>query len=124
MTPSANGKICYIEMPASDVRKSADFYAGIFGWTVRRRGDGATVFDDSTGQVSGAFVEGRAPASRSDLLVYIMVSDIHATLEAIVAGGGVVVQPVGADHPESTAHFQDPAGNVIGLYQEPSQKGS
>ena len=125
MPPSnANGKICYIEMPASDVRKSAAFYAGIFGWTMRRRGDGATAFDDATGQVSGAFLEGRAPASRAELLVYIMVSDIHATLEAIVAGGGAIAQPVGADQPEITARFKDPTGNVLGLYQEPTLKGS
>ena len=27
-----NGKICYIEMPALDIRRSADFYAKVFGW--------------------------------------------------------------------------------------------
>ena len=27
-----NGKICYIEMPALDVRRSADFYAKVLGW--------------------------------------------------------------------------------------------
>ncbi len=30
-TPT-NGKICYIEMPALDIRRSADFYAKVFGW--------------------------------------------------------------------------------------------
>jgi hypothetical protein len=29
------------------------------------------------------------------------------------------VQPIGADAPEITARFADPAGNVIGLYQQP-----
>jgi hypothetical protein len=29
------------------------------------------------------------------------------------------VQLIGADAPEITARFRDPAGNVIGLYQEP-----
>jgi len=28
------------------------------------------------------------------------------------------VQPIGADAPEITARFSDPAGNVLGLYQE------
>ncbi len=27
----ANGKICYIEMPANDIARSADFYKGVFG---------------------------------------------------------------------------------------------
>ena len=39
MAPTAkNGKVCYIEMPTTDVARSADFYAKVFGWSVRRRG--------------------------------------------------------------------------------------
>lgn len=48
-----------------------------------------------------------------------MVDDIGATIESIVAHGGEIVQPVGADAPEITARFRDPGGNVLGLYQEP-----
>ena len=51
-----NGKICYIEIPAIDVARSADFYASVFGWKIRRRGDGATAFDDGVGEVSGAIL--------------------------------------------------------------------
>ena len=67
-----NGKICYIELPATDVARSADFYRKVFGWNVRKRGDGSTAFDDAVGQVSGAWVLGRAPASAPGLLVYVM----------------------------------------------------
>ena len=37
----ANGKICYIEMPANDINTSAAFYKEVFGWNIRQRGDGA-----------------------------------------------------------------------------------
>jgi predicted enzyme related to lactoylglutathione lyase len=37
----ANGKICYIEMPSTDVTHSADFYQRVFGWNIRKRGDGS-----------------------------------------------------------------------------------
>ena len=47
-----------------------------------------------------------------------MVDSVAASLEAIVANGGEIVQPIGADAPEITARFRDPAGNVIGLYQQ------
>jgi predicted enzyme related to lactoylglutathione lyase len=50
-----------------------------------------------------------------------MVDNVAATLEAIVGSGGEIVQPIGADAPEITARFSDPAGNVIGLYQEPAR---
>jgi len=56
MPTGKNGKICYIELPTSDVKKSAAFYSNIFGWNVRTRGDGAQAFDDTTGEASGSFV--------------------------------------------------------------------
>ena len=92
----------------------------MFGWRLRKRGDGATAFDDTTGEVSGTWVTGRPPASDPGLLLYIMVDDAEATVEAIVAHGGEIVQPIGGDAPEITARFRDPGGNVIGIYQEPS----
>src|SRR5713101_419910 len=65
MAPTlANGKICYIEMPATDIARSADFYKRVFGWVIRKRGDGSTAFDDTTGQVSGTWVLGRPPDAR------------------------------------------------------------
>jgi predicted enzyme related to lactoylglutathione lyase len=117
---SINGKICYLEMPARDIGQSADFYSKAFGWRIRKRGDGATVFDDTTGAVSGAWVLGRPAWSEPGLLFYIMVNDIEAGIEAVVRQGAVIVQPLGVDAPELTARFRDPGGNVIGLYQEPT----
>ena len=120
MASSTNGKICYVELPAVDVARSAAFYERVFGWRMRRRGDGATAFDDTTGQVSGAFVTGRgAWAGTPGLLVYVMVDDIEAAVRLVVEAGGEIVQPIGADAPELTARFRDPGGNVVGLYQEP-----
>jgi hypothetical protein len=116
----ANGKICYIELPATDIARSADFYKRVFGWNIRKRGDGSTAFDDSVGEVSGAWVVGRPPAAEPGMLFYIMVDSVAATVDAIIANGGEIVQPVGADAPEITARFRDPAGNVIGLYQQPA----
>ena len=119
MAPTlANGKVCYIEMPTTDIRRSADFYQEVFGWRVRQRGDGSTAFDDTTGQVSGSWVLGRPPAEPG-LLVYIMVDSVRTTIDAIMAHGCEIVQPVGMDAPEITARFRDPGGNVIGLYQQP-----
>jgi len=115
-----NGKICYIEIPATDVARSADFYSRVFGWNIRQRGDGATAFDDGVGEVSGAWVVGRPPAAQPGFMVYIWVDSVAATIDAVVANGCDIVQPIGADAPEITARFRDPGGNIVGLYQEPS----
>ena len=118
MADGQNGKICYIEIPAADVARSSEFYSRVFGWTIRQRGDGATAFDDTTGNVSGAWVLGRPPQSPG-LMVYVMVDSVAATVDDVVANGGEIVQQIGADAPEITARLRDPGGNVIGLYQNP-----
>ena len=115
----ANGKVCYLEIPALDISRSASFYKAVFGWQIRQRGDGSTAFDDAVGEVSGTWVVGRRAATEPGLLIYIMVDSVATTVDAVVANGGKIVQPIGMDAPEITARFGDPAGNVIGLYQQP-----
>jgi len=125
MAPTfANGKICYVEIPAIDLPRSALFYQAVFGWAVRRRGDGSTAFDDAVGEVSGTWVVGRPPSREPGLLLYIMVDSVAATIDAVIAHGGEIVQPIGVDAPEVTARFRDPGGNVIGLYQHPNRSAS
>jgi len=117
----ANGKICYLEIPTTDIPRSVKFYQAVFGWQTRRRGDGATAFDDAVGEVSGAWVTGRPSSPVPGLLLYVMVDSVAKTVEAVVAHGGRIVQPIGVDVPEITARLADPDGNVLGLYQEPNQ---
>jgi predicted enzyme related to lactoylglutathione lyase len=114
----ANGKICYIEIPATGIARSADFYHRSVGWSIRKRGDGSTAFDDGVGQVSGTWVLGRPPASAPGFMIYIMVDSVEETIEKIVANGGEIVQPIGGDAPEITARFRDPGGNVVGLFEQ------
>ena len=123
MPPSyGNGKICYVEIPALDIQRSAEFYANAFGWQTRTRGDGAIAFDDGVDQVSGTWVRGRKPMTDVGLLIYVMVDDIEATIAKVKSAGGEIVQPVGADAPEITARFRDPGGNILGLYQQPASR--
>ncbi|MGB6667522.1 MAG: VOC family protein [Candidatus Acidiferrum sp.] len=116
-------RVCYIEIPAKDVYRSADFYEKVFGWNIRNRESERPSFDDATGNVSGAWVTGRESTHKPGLLAYVWVNNIDATLARITAEGGVVVETAHADSPGGTskiATFRDPAGNLIGLYQEES----
>ncbi len=115
-----DGKICYVEIPATDVDASARFYAEVFRWTIRVRGDGQRAFDDTTGAVSGSWVLGRPPLREPGMLTYIMVDSIDATLRKVATAGGKVatpLTPLGAAG-EAFATVVDPAGNLLGLYQE------
>jgi predicted enzyme related to lactoylglutathione lyase len=113
------GKICYIEIPATDVQQSAEFYRRAFGWQIRQRGDGATAFDDTVNEVSGTWVLGRPAATEPGLVVYIMVGSAAAAVEAIIAAGGEIVHRSDPDAHEVVATFRDLAGNFIGIYQQP-----
>jgi predicted enzyme related to lactoylglutathione lyase len=113
------GKLCYIEIPAADGAASAEFYQSAFGWKIRRRGDGAVAFDDTVGEVSGTFVVGRPVAREPGLVVYVMVARVDAALDAVRAAGGEVVRPVDPGAGEVFAWVRDPAGNVLGVYQQP-----
>lgn len=114
----ATPRICYLEIPAVDPRVSADFYATVFDWRIRERGDGALAFDDG-GEVSGAFVTGRLPQDASGITTYVMVDDAEATVALIVAAGGTIEAPLGHST-ETIALFRDPGRNVLGVYQEPA----
>ncbi len=113
------GKICYIEIPAKNVSQSADFYRRAFGWTTRQRGDGSTAFDDTVNQVSGTWVVGRPAAAEPGLMVYIMVASAADAVKAVVSAGGVIVRPMDPHDREVFATFRDPAGNILGIYQQP-----
>jgi predicted enzyme related to lactoylglutathione lyase len=52
-------------------------------------------------------------------MTYIMVDSVEDTLRRIVAAGGKVAAPVERMRQgEAIASFEDPAGNVFGLYQQ------
>ncbi|HVZ96630.1 MAG TPA: VOC family protein [Chitinophagaceae bacterium] len=113
----AHGKICYLEIPAENVAASARFYEKVFGWKIRADNTGHTAFDDTVGGVSGMWVTGRKPLSDPGIIISIMVDNAEATLESIRRHGGVITQETGKDFPEITAHFRDPGGNILGIYQ-------
>ncbi|MGH2873891.1 MAG: VOC family protein [Solirubrobacteraceae bacterium] len=114
----ATGKICYLEIPATDVDRSSRFYADAFGWELRTRGDGAIAFDDAVKEVSGTWVTGRSPSAQPGIMVHVMVADLDASLATIRAAGGEVLSEDAAPG-ERVGHVADPAGNVIGVYQQP-----
>jgi predicted enzyme related to lactoylglutathione lyase len=120
----ATGKICYIEIPATDIERSAEFYSQAFGWQIRERGDGHTAFDDTVGEVSGTWVLDRPPSSQPGVMIYVMVADADAAVDGVLRAGGEIVQPIDPDAHERVATFRDPAGNVLGIYEQPGLAGT
>jgi len=97
-----------------------DVYQKVICWELAKCGDGAIAFDDGVCQVSGTWVLNRPPSITPGLMLYSMVMDAAATVKSIIANGAEIVQSISADHPEITARFRDPGGDVIGIYQQPA----
>ena len=113
-----HGRLSYVQIPANNVRESSAFYASVFGWHIRGGSEHHLSFTDATGDMIGAWVTGRASSREPGVLPYIYVHGVDATLERIKASGGEVATP---PYPEGglwVATFHDPAGNVMGIWQQ------
>jgi uncharacterized protein len=113
-----HGGLSYLEIPALDARRSAAFYAEVLGWNLREQDTDDPRFSDATGHLIGRWRTDRAAAREPGLLPYIYVSHIDDAVERAVTHGGEVVKP---PYPEGNlwvATIRDPAGNVIGLWQQ------
>jgi predicted enzyme related to lactoylglutathione lyase len=107
-----------MQIPAVDPRASAKFYAEVFGWEARGDGDAHIGFTDATGDFIGAWVTGREVSKDPGVLPYIYVHGIDAILERITSAGGETVKPPYPEEGLWVATFRDPAGNVIGVWQQ------
>ena len=112
-----NGRLSYVQIPAVNVRESAEFYARAFGWNVRSGTDHHLSFTDATGDMIGAWVTGRAASREPGVLPYIYVHGIDAAIVRLTAAGGAVVTSPYREGDLWVATFRDPAGNVIGIWQ-------
>lgn len=109
--------ISYLRIPADDPHRSAGFYATAFDWSVDLDRDDPS-FEDGTGHVIGHFSSEHRVAGEAGVRPYVFVESVDETLDKIVAGGGEVVT---APYPEGdlwVALFRDPAGNVVGVWQQ------
>lgn len=107
----AHGQVCYVQIPALDVGRSAAFYATAFGWTT-----GGASFE-APGMI-GQFSDGLEPAVEGGILCWINVDVLPEALERVRAGGGEVLEDPHPDGPTRVlATVRDPAGNVVGVVE-------
>jgi predicted enzyme related to lactoylglutathione lyase len=113
-----HGGLSYLEIPAVDTSRSASFYEKVLGWNVREYGSDNPRFDDPTGHLIGRWVTCHAISREPGFLPYIYVDRIDEAVKRVPEHGGEVVK---APYPEGdlwVARVRDPAGNMIGLWQQ------
>jgi predicted enzyme related to lactoylglutathione lyase len=113
-----NGGLSYIEIPATDLRQSAAFYQAVLGWQMRGDDPDQPKFSDQTGHLIGRWVSGRAISRKPGLLPFIYVDGIDDVAKRVVTNGGEIVKPPYREGNLWISIFRDPAGNLLGLWQE------
>jgi predicted enzyme related to lactoylglutathione lyase len=116
-TVARPGGISYLGLPARDAAESAEFYRAVFGWEVRGTPDRLS-FSDGTGHVIGHWRTDLPATGEAGIRPYIYVTRLDEVLAKAVEQGAEVVS---APYPEGSltiATVRDPAGNVIGIWQE------
>jgi hypothetical protein len=100
------------------VHEAARFYEAVFGWAVRDHDSDRPTFDDGSGYISGAWMTDQAVSREPGLLLYIYVEGIDEAVARIADHGGDLVRAPYAEGTLRVATFRDPAGNVLGLWEE------
>ena len=120
----ALGSIGWVDLTVPDADAVRDFYVAVAGWqaTPLSMGD----YDDYVMQAPGAtaasagICHARGPNTGIPpvWMIYIVVADLDASLDACRARGGAVVSgPRGAGGTARMAIVRDPAGAHAALYQ-------
>ncbi len=105
------GTIVFVEIPVRDLKRAADFYAGLFGWSFYNEHEpDRWLFTPGGRGAMGAITTSR-PAGTGGIVISVSVDDVTLTVDrAIALGGG----PTG-DVREGTAgrrtEIIDPDGN-------------
>ena len=116
--------IAFFEIPASDFRRSVEFYKAVMGvqLLVAECGDEKMACFVQEGQTVGAV--SYAPdfrPSEHGVLIHFRCDDLDASLQRVVEQGGQVVLPktkIQAEGKGCFALFADPSGNRVGLYAD------
>lgn len=108
--------IDYVELGVRDLAATKAFYERAFGWRFNDYGPeyAAIAAPDGDGEVGGLNA-GREPG-RGGALVLLFSEDLDATVAAVRAAGGEVIEGP-YDYPGGRRfHFTDPSGNELGAY--------
>jgi len=113
-------KINYIEFASTDIERTKQFYATVFGWSFQDYGPEYISFNAASAGIDGGFYKAQAhegPQKFAPLIV-LYSADLKATEAAIIAAGGSIVVPTFEFPGGRRFHFADGVGNVLAVWSE------
>lgn len=116
-------QIVWIDIPATDLDRALRFYSAVLGQTIEKFGEGEFsmgVFPHGSEDVAGCIyvpTDGNRPSLTGPLVYLNATGRLHEAVEAAVAHGGAVIQPVHQIGPHGfRAILTDSEGNRIAVH--------
>ena len=108
--------VVHAEIRSADPDKTREFFADLFGWKIASEGafPGYTFID--TGVPGGTYVAiGPRQGAEDEVLFFVAVEDVAATLARAEQLGGRIVQPAQQVPGTTFGVFADAQGHRIGV---------
>ena len=120
--------VTHFEIAGKDGETLAEFYRSLFDWEIHRfdwemipfsNGIYGVIASPDQGLKGHIFPTTADMDFSNHVTIYILVDDLHATLEKIESHGGKILIPPQEipDNRGILVMFQDPSGNVIGIHE-------
>ncbi|NNL56162.1 MAG: VOC family protein [Pseudomonadales bacterium] len=119
---NAHHKINYVELPASDLDASKQFFSDVFGWEFTDYGPDYCAFANAG--VDGGFYRStlHSSASQGAALVVLYSAQLEQTLASVESAGGRVCKPIFAFPGGRRFHFIEPSGNELAVWSSLGEK--
>jgi len=109
----SDGKLDYLELPATALPETKAFYTAAFGWAFQDYGPSYAGFDEG---LDGGFDSD--PEKSAAPLPILYAQDLEAMQVRVEAAGGQIVRPIYAFPGGRRFHFRDPSGNELAVWSE------
>lgn len=114
---STHHTISYVELAADDLAASKAFYEAAFGWAFNDYGPTYAGIRASSGDSEIGGLNASSDGGPGGALVLVTSDDVDASLAAVEAAGGRVVDSLESYPGGRRFTFADPAGTVLGVFQ-------
>ncbi|MCA9744539.1 MAG: VOC family protein [Deferribacteres bacterium] len=111
-------KINYLEIPATNIEATKEFFTAVFGWSFTDYGPTYSSFANAG--IDGGFFQSELSASTQNgsALIVLYSKDLEQTQAKVERAGGSIVKPV-FDFPGGHRfHFTDPSGNEFAVWSD------
>lgn len=110
--------INYLELPASDIPATKEFFENVFNWSFQDYGDEYTAFTED--RLEGGFFKSdkKSTTQNGAALIVFYSSDLESTQEQIQQAGGKIVKPIFSFPGGRRFHFTEPSGNEFAVWSD------